>query len=56
MGRDLLALGIAESVEIGQILRALQERWDASEFTLSKTALLELVPTVRQHESDLPSD
>ena len=57
LGRDLLSLGIKESAEIGQILRALQERWDASEFTLSRTVLLELVPTVRQHEeSDLRSD
>ena len=55
MGRDIVALGIA-GAEIGGILRALQERWDESEFRLSRTALLNLVPMVRQHEPDLPSD
>ena len=55
MGRDLLDFGIVESAEIGQILRDLHHLWERNDFHLSKAALLELVPTVRGHESDLPS-
>ena len=58
LGRDLLAYGIPEGPEVGHVLRALHDLWDQSDFQLNRTALLDLVPTVRQHggESDLPSD
>ena len=56
LGRDLLDYGVPQGPEVGHVLRALKDQWDQSEFSLSKPALLDLVPTVRQHESDLPSD
>jgi len=39
-GRDLVRAGIPEGPELGRRLRALEERWIASDFTLSQDALL----------------
>lgn len=42
-GQDLLALGIPPGKRIGQILRKLEQRWEASGYTYSKEQLLLLL-------------
>jgi tRNA nucleotidyltransferase/poly(A) polymerase len=40
-GQDLIAHGVAPGPDMGETLRLLEDRWIESDFTLSRTALLE---------------
>ncbi len=39
-GRDLIALGLKENIQIGSILKILEKKWIESDFSLSKDELL----------------
>lgn len=56
-GRDLLAAGVTEGQEIGNLLRSLRKVWEESEYRLNRQALVDLLPTMRRtHEPDLSGD
>lgn len=42
-GRDALALGMASGPEVGDLLRAIEEDWIASDFSADRKALLEIL-------------
>jgi poly(A) polymerase len=42
-GRDVISAGIAESTQIGGILKNLEKQWVDSNFTLSATQLLQKI-------------